>query len=93
MWGDTLNTDVGIVWMFISVLFFFLGMYVGVKIRENDDVKIYRPKPKPEDIRIVLENMRFGLHCSPFEKDCIDEAIRIVEGREEDESQMDSQRD
>ena len=77
-----MNSDVGVVWMFISILFFFLGVYVGTKIKDNDNVKIYHRKPKPEEIRIVLENMMMS--GSPYEKECIEEAIEIVEKKIEE---------
>ena len=89
MWGDTVSSDVGVVWMFISVLFFFLGLYVGVRI-EKDERPQETKRPEPEEVRIVLENLLFG--CSHYERECIEEAIEIVR-REEDESQMDSERD
>ena len=85
-----MNSDVGVVWMFIAIMFFFMGMYVGTKIKENDHTKIYRRKPKPEEIRIVLENILIGLHCSPYERDCINEAIEIMGRREADAEEMDS---
>ena len=89
MWGDTVSSDVGVVWMFIAILFFFMGMYVGVRI-EKDERPQEQKRPEPEEVRIVLENLLFG--CSRYERECIEEAIEIVR-REEDESQMDSERD
>ena len=80
MWGDTLNSDVGVVWMFISVLFFLLGIWVGAKIRDTEE-KAEKKPPTDEEIRVVLENVMFSYHCSPHEKDCIEEAINILDER------------
>ena len=49
---------------------------------DRDDTKIYHPKykpPSPKEITIALHVIRMSGLLSPYEKECVDQAIRIID--------------
>ena len=75
-----MSNDVGIVWLFISLMFFFLGVYVGVRITKNGEgLKTEEEDNKQMDAEEVingLQNLRMSL--SWHEKEYLDYACGCV---------------
>lgn len=69
---------------YIAIFCFCIGAIVmyGCLRWSDRDVKIYHPKykpPTPEEIVIALRVIEMSNLLSPHEKECVEQAIRIIE--------------
>lgn len=80
----------GIIWLFISIIFLITGFIAGAVAQKEDNEKLKKKKPTPEQVISVLEYLMFTYRCTDFEKECLEEAIRYADERvEEDEALLD----
>ena len=81
----------GVFWGYL----FFFGMCVGgiigcilyeISVKTgNTEKKIPQYRPSKEEIKIVLQVIMMSLRYSPHEKECVAEALRLIELMPEDE--------